>query len=292
MSQRPALIAYSTKGAAAFGVAVDDGVVEVSRRAGDRWPDLRAVFEANAARAIVDEYAEHAGDVALDDIEFLTPIPQGGKLLCVGVNYPDRAIEYGTAMTSPDHPSLFVRFPESFVPHQSALIRPPESIQFDYEGEIAIVIGKGGRRIAEADALDHLAALTLCNEGSIRDWMRHGKFNVTQGKNFAGSGSIGPWLVPYVDESQIADIRLTTRVNGELRQDDRTSRMLFSFSHIISYVSTFLPLAPGDIIMTGTPSGAGARSDPPKWLVPGDTVEIEAEGIGRLVNGIRDEVVA
>ncbi len=151
------------------------------------------------------------------------------------------------------------------------------------------MIGKPGRHISEAAALDHIAALTLCNEGSVRDWLRHAKFNVTQGKNFDASGSLGPWLVPYESEAQIADIRLTTRVNGELRQDDRTSRLIFPFRYLISYISTFTTLVPGDVIVTGTPTGAGARFDPPRYLKPGDIVEVEAEGIGLLRNGVIDE---
>jgi 2-keto-4-pentenoate hydratase/2-oxohepta-3-ene-1,7-dioic acid hydratase in catechol pathway len=291
MPASPALLAYSTSYGPGFGLAVGGGVIEVSRREGSRWPDLRSIFEQDALRAIVDEYAGIAPDLSLAGLAYLPPAP-GGKILCVGVNYPDRAAEYASSMTAPDYPSLFVRFAESFVGHDSPLTRPPESAQLDYEGEIAIVIGKAGRRIAKADAFDHIAALTLCNEGTVRDWVRHGKFNVTQGKNFAGSGALGPWLVPFEGEHQIADIRLTTKVNGEIRQDDRTSRMLFDFRHIINYVSTFTPLFPGDIIVTGTPSGAGARSDPPVWLAPGDVVEIEAEGLGLLRNGIIDEVVA
>ncbi|RUX43011.1 fumarylacetoacetate hydrolase family protein, partial [Mesorhizobium sp. M7A.F.Ca.US.014.04.1.1] len=175
------------------------------------------------------------------------------------------------------------------VGHGAALVRAPESPQLDYEGEIVIVIGKAGRRIAEANALSHIAALSLCNEGPIRDWVRHAKFNVTQGKNFDRSGSIGPWLVPFTDAEQIADIALTARVNGEIRQQDRTSRMIFSFRKIIAYVSTFTTLVPGDIIVTGTPTGAGARFEPPIWLKPGDVIEVEADGIGVLRNSVVDE---
>ncbi|MER2633260.1 MAG: fumarylacetoacetate hydrolase family protein, partial [Rhizobiaceae bacterium] len=207
----------------------------------------------------------------------------------VGVNFPDRNEEYKDGEAAPSKASLFIRFPRSFVGHGQPIVRPPESVQLDYEGEIAIVIGKAGRRIAEADALGHIAALSLCNEGTLRDWLRHAKFNVTQGKNFDRSGSIGPWLVPFEDESQIADIALTTRVNGEVRQQDRTSRMIFSFRHIVSYISSFTTLVPGDVIMTGTPTGAGARFDPPLWLKPGDVVEVEADGIGVLRNAVIDE---
>jgi 2-keto-4-pentenoate hydratase/2-oxohepta-3-ene-1,7-dioic acid hydratase in catechol pathway len=212
-----------------------------------------------------------------------------GKIICVGVNYPDRNAEYKDGQDAPQFPSLFVRFSQSFVGHNEALVRPKASVQLDYEGEIALVIGKPGRHITEKDALGHVAALTLCNEGSVRDWIRHGKFNVTQGKNFERSGSMGPWLVPFTDESQIADIRLTTRVNAETRQDDRTSRMIFSFCKLISYISTFTELHSNDIIITGTPTGAGARLDPPQWLKPGDVVEVEAEGLGILRNTVVDE---
>jgi 2-keto-4-pentenoate hydratase/2-oxohepta-3-ene-1,7-dioic acid hydratase in catechol pathway len=171
------------------------------------------------------------------------------------------------------------------------LVRPRASPQLDYEGELVIVIGKTGRHIPETAALDHIAALTLCNEGTIRDWVRHAKFNVTQGKNFDSTGSLGPWIVPYADERQIADIRLMTRVNGELRQDDRTSRLIFGFRYLLSYISTFTTLVPGDVIVTGTPTGAGARFDPPRYLKPGDVVEVEAEGIGLLRNGVIDEIL-
>jgi 2-keto-4-pentenoate hydratase/2-oxohepta-3-ene-1,7-dioic acid hydratase in catechol pathway len=230
-----------------------------------------------------------APGLSMAEITLLPPLAAPGKIICVGVNYPDRNEEYKDGAAAPANPSLFVRFPSSFTGHNQPLIRPPESHQLDYEGEIGIVIGKPGRRIAEADALRHIAALTLCNDGTLRDWVRHGKFNVTQGKNFEKSGAIGPWLVPYADEGQIADIRLTTRVNGESRQDDRTSRMIFSFRKIIAYISTFTSLQPGDVIVTGTPAGAGARLDPPQWLKPGDIVEVEAEGIGVLRNTVEDE---
>jgi 2-keto-4-pentenoate hydratase/2-oxohepta-3-ene-1,7-dioic acid hydratase in catechol pathway len=185
--------------------------------------------------------------------------------------------------------SLFPRFSRGFVGHEQSLIRPPESHQLDYEGEIAVIIGKQGRRISQADAYDHIAALTLCNEGTIRDWVRHAKFNVTQGKNWENSGAMGPWLVPFLDASQLDDILLTTHVNGELRQEDRTSRMMFSIRRQVEYISTFTTLMPGDIIVTGTPTGAGARFDPPIYLKPGDLVEVAAEGIGTLRNTVRDE---
>ena len=167
-------------------------------------------------------------------------------------------------------------------------MRPPESKQLDYEGEIALVIGRKGRRIAESDATTHIAGYTICNEGTIRDWLRHGKFNVTPGKNFERSGSLGPWVVTS-DEIGMAPMRVITRVNGEVRQDETTDRMIFPISFLVSYISRFCTLEPGDIIVTGTPTGAGARFDPPRFLVPGDVVEVEVPRIGTLRNGVIDE---
>jgi 2-keto-4-pentenoate hydratase/2-oxohepta-3-ene-1,7-dioic acid hydratase in catechol pathway len=274
---------------AGYGLATDGGIVDLSARHEARWPTLQQVVDEHAFAALQENAARLSPDLSLEEIRFTIPSLVPEKIICVGVNFPDRNAEYKDGKEAPANPSLFPRFARSFVGHGQPLIRPPESEQLDYEGEIAIVIGKAGRRIAERDALDHIAALTLANEGSIRDWMRHAKFNVTQGKNFDASGAIGPWLVPYTDEAQIADIALTTRVNGEVRQSDRTSRMIFSFRKIINYVSTFTTLVPGDILITGTPTGAGARFDPPVWLKPGDVVEVEADGIGLLRNTISDE---
>lgn len=288
------LASFTIDSRAAYGAITDDGVIDLSARFGVRWPTLKEVIEAGALGELAAAAKELKPDHPVSAIAYEIPIPHPEKIICVGVNFPDRNAEYKDGQEAPPNPSLFIRFPRSFTGHDRPLIRPPESEQLDYEGEIVIVIGpaggKSGRRIAEADALSHIAALSLCNEGTIRDWVRHAKFNVTQGKNFDRSGSIGPWLVPFTDESQIADIRLETRVNGEVRQSDRTSRMIFSFRKIIAYVSTFTTLVPGDIIVTGTPTGAGARFDPPIWLKPGDVIEVEADGIGILRNTVEDEV--
>lgn len=284
------LASFTIDGRSAYGAITDDGVIDLSTRFGERWPTLRQVIEAGALGELVTAAAEMKPDHPVGAITYEIPIPHPEKIICVGVNFPDRNAEYKDGQEAPPNPSLFVRFPRSFTGHDQPLIRPPESEQLDYEGEIVIVVGKSGRRISEAHALSHIAALSLCNEGTLRDWVRHAKFNVTQGKNFDRSGSIGPWLVPFTDERQIADIRLETRVNGEVRQSDRTSRMIFSFRKIIAYVSTFTTLVPGDIIVTGTPTGAGARFDPPIWLKPGDVIEVEADGIGILRNTVEDEV--
>jgi 2-keto-4-pentenoate hydratase/2-oxohepta-3-ene-1,7-dioic acid hydratase in catechol pathway len=279
---RPKYVSFTRNGKSGFGVLVADGVIDLTTM----YPNLLAALRAAAPPTGA------SADFPESEIRYDIPALNSEKIICVGVNFPDRNAEYKDGQEAPPNPSLFIRFARSFTGHKQPLIRPPESHQLDYEGEIAIVIGKAGRRIAEKDALSHIAALTLCNEGTLRDWVRHAKFNVTQGKNFDCSGSIGPWIVPYTDESQLEDIELQTRVNGEVRQRDRTSRMIFSFRKIINYISTFTTLQPGDIIVCGTPTGAGARFDPPIWLKAGDVVEVEAEGIGTLVNTIADETHA
>ena len=283
-------VTYRTDGTCHYGLWTEGGVIDLSNRHGTRWPGLRQVIEAGALNELASD-ADRVPDHPLDRITLEIPVTDPEKIICVGVNFPDRNAEYKDGQAAPPNPSLFIRFPRSFTGHGQPLIRPPESHQLDYEGEIAIVIGKAGRRIPQARAYDHIAALTLCNEGTLRDWVRHAKFNVTQGKNFDASGSIGPWIVPFTDPAQLDDVALETRVNGEVRQQDRTGRMVFSFRKIIEYISTFTTLVPGDVIVCGTPTGAGARFDPPIWLKPGDVIEVEAEGIGTLRNTVADEVL-
>jgi 2-keto-4-pentenoate hydratase/2-oxohepta-3-ene-1,7-dioic acid hydratase in catechol pathway len=283
------LATFSVDGSTKYGAVVDSGIVDLSARFAKEYPTLREVIAAGALAKLAEEAARHQPDFELDAIAWQPPIPAPEKIICIGVNYPDRNAEYKDGQDAPKYPSMFMRTPRSFVGHEAPLVRPRASVQLDYEGEVVLIIGKAGRHIPEGSALNHIAAVTLCNEGTIRDWIRHAKFNVTQGKNFDSTGSLGPWLVPYADETQIADIRLTTRVNGELRQDDRTSRLIFSFRYLINYISTFTTLMPGDVIVTGTPTGAGARFDPPRYLVPGDVIEVKAEGIGVLRNGVIDE---
>lgn len=290
MTHIPARIAaIHAAGQDRLGLVTDEGVIDLDPVTGGRFSDLKAIIEAGALEAVIAEAQDWRPDFGLDEVSFHIPIANPEKIICVGVNFPDRNAEYRDGQEAPGRPSLFIRFPRSFVGHGEDLIRPPESPQLDYEGEIAIVIGAGGRRIPREAAYDHIAALTLCNEGTIRDWVRHAKFNVTQGKNWDRSGAMGPWLVPFRDPAQLDDVRLVSRVNGEVRQEDRTGRMLYDFRYIVNYVSTFTTLVPGDILVCGTPTGAGARFDPPIWLQPGDVIEVEAEGIGTLRNGVADE---
>lgn len=281
---------HTPTGRVSFGIWREDGIVDLGTRLAGRHATLHALVAAGdlaAARAVSSGPADHAhAEVRLDK-----PLLSFGKCICVGVNYPDRNAEYKDASDAPRYPSLFIRFPESLVGPDAPLIRPPESVQLDYEGEIVIVIGKSGRRIPADAWAEHVIGYTLANEGTIRDWVRHGKFNVTPGKNWASSGSLGPWIVT-ADEVGDAPLRVRTRVNGEVRQDDTTDRMVFPFARILEYVSTFCTLEPGDIILTGTPTGSGARFDPPRFLAPGDVVEVESPGIGILRNTVTDEEAA
>ena len=285
---RPRFATIESGGQQIYGAVVEGGVIALSPEF-PQWRTLRDVIAAGGLEALAK--AAEGREVTHPDGSFAyaIPVPDPEKILCVGVNFPDRNAEYKDGSAQPRFMSLFPRFARSFTGHGQPLIRPPENQTLDYEGEVVVVIGKGGRRIRPEDAYDHIAALTLCNEGTIRDWVRHAKFNVTQGKNWDRSGAIGPWLVPFDDPAQLDDARIVTRVNGEVRQDDVLARMMFPIREEIAYISTFTTLVPGDMIVTGTPTGAGARFDPPRYLVPGDRVEIEVAGIGMLENGVADE---
>jgi 2-keto-4-pentenoate hydratase/2-oxohepta-3-ene-1,7-dioic acid hydratase in catechol pathway len=285
-----------------FGVLADNGtgVIDLGERLGqgqqvaDGLLDLLQCGRLEQARLVVQQVAGRAaaastGDIGLDELKFDCPIRRPEKIICIGVNYAERNEEYQDGSAVPAYPSVFLRFPRSFVGHLRPILRPPESVQLDYEGEIAIVIGKAGRRIAPAAALDHVAGLTCLNEGTVRDWVRHGKFNVTQGKNWDASGAIGPWLVTADEIGDMTALTVTTRVNGEVRQHDSTARLMFPFARLISYVSTWTTLVPGDVIATGTPTGAGARFNPPRFLTAGDVVEVEVGGVGVLRNVVAEE---
>ena len=282
------LLSYTVHGASSFGMLTPDGtgVIDLAARIdGARdLGDLVAQGRISEAAGWGDSNADHA----LDGITFERLLPRPGKIICIGVNYGGRGAEYAEDRGDA-YPSVFVRFPETLVGHEQALLRPPESEQLDYEGEIVVVVGTGGRRIGVEQARSHIAGVTLGNEGTVRDWIRHGRFNVTQGKNWHRSGSVGPWLVTLDEIGDFDDLRLTTRVNGELRQDDLAGNMRFSIGYQIHYLSTFVGLDAGDVIFTGTPTGAGARFDPPVWLKPGDVVEVTVPEIGTLRNPVQDE---
>jgi 2-keto-4-pentenoate hydratase/2-oxohepta-3-ene-1,7-dioic acid hydratase in catechol pathway len=283
------LITFESGAGPSVGAVKGDGVIELSSRlevSGVR--DLLARGLLATARKI---WEAEAAEIPLDAVTLGLPVRDPEMILCVGVNYMNRNAEYKDGSDAPPYPSLFVRGADSFAPHGAEVLIPPESEQLDYEGEIVLVIGKAGRRIAQADAMDHVAGLTVMNEGTIRDWVRHGKFNVTPGKNWHRSGGLGPWVQTDLSGIEPTDMWVETRVNGEVRQRDTTANMTFPFARIIEYVSTFRTLAPGDMIATGTPIGAGARFDPPVWLREGDVIEVEVEGVGTLSNTVAKEVI-
>jgi 2-keto-4-pentenoate hydratase/2-oxohepta-3-ene-1,7-dioic acid hydratase in catechol pathway len=282
------LATFKANGRVSYGAVTDDGIVDLGRKL-TRFPTLLDVLRGQA----VPEARAAAGgpaDYQPGDVEFLPPIPSPDKNICVGINYPDRTAEYRDGREAPKYPNLFCRFPGSLVGSGQPIMRPKVSDKFDYEGEVVLVIGREGRHVPRESALSMIGGLTLGNEGSVRDWLRHGTLNVTQGKNFDRSGSVGPWMVTSDELDPARPLHLTTRVNGELRQDDSTDRLTWGFAWLINYISTFATLKPGDLIWTGTPTGAGVHRNPSVWLEPGDVVEVAVPEIGTLRNTVADEV--
>ena len=282
------LVSYNTAAlnGPRLGVVEGEAVVDVTEATG--LSSAVALFEEGKL-AQVERAASADASPRITDFRLDLPVPDARRIFCIGVNYMNRNAEYRDGSDAPAYPSIFMRTPASFVPHNSPLVVPRESEQLDYEGEIVLVIGRPGRRIERSKAHRHIAGLTIMNEGTVRDWVRHAKFNVTQGKNFDRTGGLGPWTETDLDGLNLEDLSIETRVNGELRQSDTTASMAFPFARIIEYVSTFTALRPGDLIATGTPTGAGARLDPPVWLTQGDVVEVSVEGVGTLVNGVVGE---
>ena len=279
------LASYALRGRSSFGAVVGDGIIDLRPRL-HRFQSLTEVFRAKAvdqAKAAADGVRP---DVPLAEVELLPPLAAPEKILCIGINYANRGQDYNVTNT-PKYPSMFYRAPNSLVGSGQPLVRPKISEQLDYEGEIAIVIGEDCKHVAKDGAIAMIAGVTLCNEGTIRDWTRHGQFNVTQGKNFDATGAIGPWIETDFDLGK--PLHLIVRKNGEVTQEDTTASMIFSFADIIAYTTSFMTLKAGDVICTGTPVKKTAKSDPPVWLKPGDTIEIESPEIGVLRNSVVDE---
>lgn len=282
------LASYLRQGHESFGAVLDGGLLDLAGRLGPQVGSLVDLLSEARLAQVRELAAGAAPDLALDDVTLLPPVVRPGKTVCVGVNYRSRPEEYGRA-SEPPYPSLFFRNAAAQVGHLQPLRRPPESVQFDYEGEIALVIGRGGRRIAERDALAHIGGYACFNDGSVRDWMKHGVFNVTAGKNFDASGAFGPWLATPDEVGDPGTMRIRTRVNGDTVQDDTTANLIAPFQRLIAYISTFMTLEPGDVISTGTPAGVGGKKEPPVWLKPGDVVDVEVAGVGVLRNPVADE---
>ena len=279
------LARFRTRNRVGFGAFADGGIVDLGARMAT-IPGVRSLLKAGALDVAADIAARHGPDLGPDDYSFELPVDDPSKIICVGVNYPERNDEYvATAYKPPsEKPSLFLRTAASFAAHGQPLMLPPESVELDYEGEIAIVIGVEGRRIPMESAASHIAGLTIANEGTVRDWLRHSNRQITPGKNFDASGSLGPWI--DTEAAGLPWLSLKTWVNDELRQSDTTERLIFSFAYLISYISTFTRLLPGDVILTGTPTGSGVRFDPPRFLKAGDVLRIDVSGVGSLQNPI------
>jgi len=283
------LISYQLHGTDSYGAVTGDRadrVVDLRQLFGERAADLKALIAAGLLAEAAAAVGQASATLALSELQLLPVIPNPGKIVCVGLNYGEHVRETGREIT--EQPTLFQRVAESQLAHGEDIVLPPESTRLDYEGEIAVVIGRGGRRIAEADAWAHIAGYACYNDGSIRDWQTATP-QWTAGKNFWRTGGFGPWMVT---RDEIADGRvmtLVTRLNGQEMQRTTTDKLIHGIPRQIAHISAFTPLAAGDVIVTGTPGGVGAKRNPPVWMKPGDTVEIEVDAIGVLRNGIRAE---
>ena len=282
------LISFLLHNTAQYGIVQGDKVLNLSPILGAQAPDLKTLIakklQADAAKAL----QQHQPDLNYADLHLLPVIPNPNKIICVGLNYGEHVRETGRELT--ENPALFVRMPDSQVGHGQDIVRPPESHRLDYEGEIAIVIGEGGRRISEADAWKHIFGYACYNDGSIRDW-QVSTTQWTAGKNFWHTGGFGPWMVTADEIQPDQKMSLVTRLNGQEMQRATTDMMIHSIPRQIAYISTFIPLQAGDVIVTGTPGGVGNKRNPQVFMKPGDVVEIEVDAIGILRNTIRDEVV-
>lgn len=278
------LVTFDIAGKVSYGVVLSGGgIADLDGRIGARYPDLKAVLAADALEEAKAAVAGAAADYALDAVRLLPPITNPDKILCVGVNYDDHRKETGRDKS--EKPVIFTRFADTQVGHGSALVRPRSSERFDYEGELAVVIGRPGRHIPESAALAHIAGYACYNDGSVRDWQRH-THQFTPGKNFPGSGGFGPWLVTADEVPDPFALTLTTRLNGQEVQKATTDLMIFDLKQLIAYISGFTKLNPGDVIITGTPGGVGDKRNPPLYMKPGDVAEVEISGIGLLRNPV------
>jgi 2-keto-4-pentenoate hydratase/2-oxohepta-3-ene-1,7-dioic acid hydratase in catechol pathway len=277
------LLSFLRNGKPTWGAMVDGGAVDLATPS---LPTLKAAIAAGALGTLAAQVAGRKPDVAAADLKYLPVIPDPGKIVCVGLNYEEHRLE--TKRDKTENPALFLRVADSQIGHGEPILRPRESTHLDYEGEIAIIIGKGGRRIAEKDAWNHIVGYSAYNDGSVRDWQRH-TVQWTAGKNFHATGGFGPWMVTADEFTPGEILTLETRLNGQVMQHATTDMLIFSIPEQIAYISTFTTLEPGDVIVTGTPGGVGARRDPPVWMKPGDTVEIEVSKVGVLKNPIAQD---
>jgi 2-keto-4-pentenoate hydratase/2-oxohepta-3-ene-1,7-dioic acid hydratase in catechol pathway len=267
-------------GTAGFGRVEGDRVIDLAAAPGAP-ADLKAAIAAGSLDNLVSD-----ASLALSDVTLLPVIPNPGKILCVGHNYESHRQETGRAKA--DHPSIFTRFADTLVADGQPIVRPRASTDLDFEGELAVVIGRGGRAIREEDALGHVAGYACFNDASVRDWQWHTS-QFIPGKNFPSTGALGPRLVTPEEAGDLAEVHVVTRLNGQVVQDQPIGDMVFPIAKIIAYISAFTPLSPGDVIATGTPGGVGAKRTPPLWMKPGDLITVTIGPIGTLTNPIADE---
>jgi 2-keto-4-pentenoate hydratase/2-oxohepta-3-ene-1,7-dioic acid hydratase in catechol pathway len=276
------LVSFAAQGRQSYGFVKVDGIVDLGRRIGERYPSLRSAIAGGAVAAAAAEAKDAAADLPLGAVTLLPPIPDPDKVICAGRNYRAHAAEAGGA--PPENPQVFLRLTNTLVPHQGSMVRPRISGDFDYEGELALVIGKGGRHIAKEAALSHVFGYSCFNDGSIRDIQF--KHSIAAGKNFHKTGGFGPWLVTADEIPDPTRLGLRTRLNGTEVQHTGIDDLIFDIPTLIAYCSQWTPLSPGDVIATGTPEGVGFARKPPLWMKAGDVVEVEIDGIGVLRNPI------
>jgi 2-keto-4-pentenoate hydratase/2-oxohepta-3-ene-1,7-dioic acid hydratase in catechol pathway len=278
------LVSYIADGRTLFGAVAGDGIVNLTDRLQGRFASLRDALAAGAVPDVRKSLAQATPDHALAAVTFLPVIPNPEKILCAGINYRSHAVETGRDL--PKQPSMFIRLSNTLVGHEGELIRPLVSQQLDFEGELALVISRAGRHIPVERSLDHVLGYTCFVDGSVRDYQ---KFSVTSGKNFPGTGPLGPWIATSDEIPDPKALALVTRLNGKEVQKSGTDLLIYSVPQIISFCSDFTPLAPGDVIATGTPEGVGHRRNPPLWMKAGDVLEVEISGIGTLRSRVVDE---
>jgi len=276
---------FKINGATSWGLIEGNDVVDVGAALRGRFADLKAAIAADALKEAAGAAAKAARH-PLASITWLPVIPNPDKILCIGLNYETHRKETGRDEVA--NPTVFGRFANSQTGHLANIVRPKVSTDLDYEGELAVVIGKPGRYISRKDSWGHIAGYACYNEGSVRDYQRH-THQFTPGKNFPDTGAFGPWMVTPDEAGELGPLRLQTRLNGEVVQDALISQMIFDIPRQIEYCSAFTRLEPGDVIVTGTPGGVGSRRTPPLWMKPGDVVEVEIDRIGLLRNTVVDE---
>ena len=277
------LISYMRMGKPHFGALVDGGIVNLTGVLPGKPRTLKSAIAKGVLGEVPTYVADRKAELASDDITFLPTISNPAKILCVGLNYTKHQAETGRPDT--DHPTVFTRYADSQVGHLQPMIKPLQSERFDYEGELAVIVGRGGRSIREADAMDHIAGYACYNDGSVRDWQRHTS-QFTPGKTFPGTGGMGPYMVTPDEVGDYTQLPLETRLNGDVMQKATLADLIFPIPRLISYISEFTPLAPGDVIVTGTPGGVGDKREPPVYMVPGDGIEVDIGLVGILTNPI------